>query len=384
MRNNYWHSELPVGDPFGGVPYGEYNDPGTMSGASAGVGAAASVGGGLFGKSSAKKAAKIQSGAAQKASDAMTASTNAANTVLGDAYREQSSALMPWLNAGGNALNELAWGFGQNPSQFDPNAQLGPRKTEADYRTELVDSFTTKAQRNKYGDIKANQSDKVDEAGLKAAIAKRIAEDDARYSTAGQQAYQGQGEQGGFLRNFGMQDFQEDPGYQFALDQGQRGIQGSAAAGGSLLSGATLKALTRFNQDTANNQFQNSFDRFNQNKTQNMNALFNLSGIGQQSAGQIGAYNMNANNNIANNLNTLGMAKGGLLQQAGNAQASGVMGGANALMQGIGGAVNQLGSFNAMNTLKGMGTAGQAGLTNMALNQTRQSGYAAPFNMNIG
>lgn len=325
--------------------------------------AAAPIASGLFGKSSAKKAAKIQSGAAQKAADAMSVSTNQANTVLGDAYREQAGALMPWLTAGGNALNELQWGLGQDSVRFDPSAQLGPRKSADDYRTELIDKYTIKAPRNKYGDIKANQADRIDEAGLQAAIAQKMAEDDARYSAAAaaQQQYQGQGEKGGLLRNFSLSDFQEDPGYQFALSQGMRGIQGSAAAGGGLLSGATLKALTRFNQDTANNQFQNSFDRFNQNKLQNLNTLLNVSGIGQQSAGAIGAYNMNANNQIANNLNNLGMAKGGLLTQAGNAQAAGVMGGANALTQGIGGALNQLGSFQMMNTLKGM--------------NNRQSGY---------
>src|SRR5687768_16197574 len=95
MRNNYWHSEFPVGDPFGGVPYGEYNDPMT---AMAGAGAAASVGGGLFGKSSAKKAAKIQSGAAQKAADAMSVSTNQANSVLGDRSEEHTSELQSRLH----------------------------------------------------------------------------------------------------------------------------------------------------------------------------------------------------------------------------------------------------------------------------------------------
>ena len=371
MRN-FWQAEFPIGDPDG---YGRYNDPMT---AMAVGGAAASVGGGMFGKSSAKKAAKIQSGSAQKAADILGPATAGANATLGDAYREQSAMLSPWLNAGGNALNELQWGFGQDSMKFDPNAQLGPRKTADDYRTELVDQYTIKAPRNKYGDIKANQADRVDEAKLQAAINAKIAEDDARYAQAAsaQQAYQGQGEKGGLLRNFSMADFQEDPGYQFALEQGQRGIQGSAAAGGSLLSGATLKALTRFNQDTANNQFQNSYDRFNNNKTQNMNALFNLSGVGQQSAGAMGAYNMNANNQIASNIMGLGAAKAGLLTQAGNAQASGVIGGANALSQGIGGALNSLGSFQMMNAMKGAG----GGLGTM----TRQSGYATPYNMNMG
>ena len=142
MRN-FWASEFPIGYPLG---YGKYHDPMT---AMAVGGAAASAGGGMFGKSSAKKAAKIQSGAAQKAADVLGPATNAANTVLGDAYREQTGVLSPWLNAGGNALNELAWGFGQDSTLYDPSLDLGPRKSAEDYRTELVDKFTIKGPRNK-------------------------------------------------------------------------------------------------------------------------------------------------------------------------------------------------------------------------------------------
>ena len=156
-------------------------------------GAAASVGGGLFGKSAAKKAAKMQSGAAQKAADVLGPATNAANTTLGDAYREQTGVLSPWLNAGGNALNELAWGFGQDSTLYDPSLDLGPRKSADDYRTELVDKYTIKGPRNKYGDLKAGASDRVDEAALSAAIQQKIAADDARYAAAkaAQQQYQG-------------------------------------------------------------------------------------------------------------------------------------------------------------------------------------------------
>ena len=40
-------------------------------------------------------------------------------------------------------------------------------------------------------------------------------------------------------------DFRADPGYNFAFDEGQRAIQGSAAAKSGLLSGGALRALQR-------------------------------------------------------------------------------------------------------------------------------------------
>lgn len=52
----------------------------------------------------------------------------------------------------------------------------------------------------------------------------------------------------------------QDPGYQFRLDQGLQGLQRSAAARGTLLTGGTLKALDRYNQDYATGAYQNVFN----------------------------------------------------------------------------------------------------------------------------
>ncbi len=367
MRNCYWASELPVGDPFGGAAYGEYNDPATGAAVNGGANtlmSAASLGSGIFGKSSASKAAKIQGGAAQSAYDRLSGATRDATGVLGDAYRNSVGQLTPYSQAGGNALNQLEYGLGMD-STYDPNS-LGPRKTASDYRNELVAQYTTPGEKNKYGQLKTNAHDTVDEGALQKAIDAKMAEDDQRYAAAAAAApqFQGQGEKGGLLRNFSQADFQVDPGYQFALDQGQRGIQNSAAAGGSLLSGATLKALTRFNQDTANNQYQNSYNRFNQNQQQQLNTLFNMSGVGQNAAGQIANYGTQMGNTVAGNLIGLGSAGANLQTQAGNAAASGVIGGANAIAQGIGGAINTLGSAASLSQMGGMGNMG------------RQSSYA--------
>ena len=68
------------------------------------------------------------------------------------------------------------------------------------------------------------------------------------------------------LANFSKADFEEDPGYQYRLEQGNRGVENSAAAKGSQLSGATLKALARFNQNEASNEYSNVFDRFMKQK----------------------------------------------------------------------------------------------------------------------
>lgn len=61
--------------------------------------------------------------------------------------------------------------------------------------------------------------------------------------------------------------FQQDPGFQATLDAGLRGVQGSAAARGNLLSGAAMKGLYDFGQRAQQGAFQ---DRLNR-----------LSGVGQ-------------------------------------------------------------------------------------------------------
>lgn len=49
--------------------------------------------------------------------------------------------------------------------------------------------------------------------------------------------------------------FEAFPGYQFRLDEGQRAIEGSAAARGGVMSGKNLKDLTEFAQGTASSEF---------------------------------------------------------------------------------------------------------------------------------
>jgi hypothetical protein len=60
---------------------------------------------------------------------------------------------------------------------------------------------------------------------------------------------------------FGMDQFQQDPGYAFRLSEGQKALDRSAAARGGLISGGALKAATRYGQDMGSQEYQNAFYR---------------------------------------------------------------------------------------------------------------------------
>lgn len=134
---------------------------------------------------------------------------------------------------------------------------------------------------------------------------------------------------GQFDKRFTQADMNADPvynsGLQFGLDQGTQGINRQAAAGGSFLSGATLKALTRFGNDYGSTKANESYNRFNNDQATKYNRYAGLSGAGQQATNQVSAAGQNMANQVSQN--QIG---------AGNAQASGYVGQANALSGAIG------------------------------------------------
>lgn len=122
------------------------------------------------------------------------------------------------------------------------------------------------------------------------------------------EANQGNSGSGRLLREFSNADFVEDPGYQFRMAEGEKGINRAAAARGGYDSGAALKSLNRFNQDFASNEFGNAFNRDAANKQsiyqmlsgqsgQGLGAATNQGNIGLGAASQIGQNNMNQANN---------------------------------------------------------------------------------------
>lgn len=130
------------------------------------------------------------------------------------------------------------------------------------------------------------------------------------------------GPDGYFNQTYTGQDIYSDPSYQFRLQQGQDAIQSSAAARGGLLSGATLKALQGYGQDMASQEYQNAYNRFNADQTNQYNRLSNLVGIGQNASAQQGNFGAQTAQAIANNT-----------MAGGDARAAGIIGNANAKAQ---------------------------------------------------
>ncbi len=124
--------------------------------------------------------------------------------------------------------------------------------------------------------------------------------------------------------------FQASPGYQFQLQQGQDSVNALAGARGGLNSGATLQALSTFNQGLANQEYGNYLSR-----------LMGMAGSGQSAAGMQANASTNAASGVSNALGNLG-----------NAQSAGTIGVGNAISGGIN---NAIGMWNYQNAMRPSG-----------------------------
>ena len=145
---------------------------------------------------------------------------------------------------------------------------------------------------------------------------------------------------GKYAGDFSMANFQQDPGYAFRLSEGTKALERTAAARGGLLSGSTLKGAQRFGQDLASQEYTNAFNRYQVNRSNQINPLQSLLGSGQSATNVLGT----AGQNYANQAGEAYMG-------AGNARASGYIGSANALSNAFGGVTNAFTNYNLMNAL---------------------------------
>ncbi len=145
---------------------------------------------------------------------------------------------------------------------------------------------------------------------------------------------------GDFNRDFTLSDFTADPGYQYRLDQGREALEGSAAARGQLLSGGTLKALTRYGQDQGSGEYQSAYQRFNADRDRRFNRLSAVAGTGQTATNNIAT--MGAAATESSNTSRVSSA---------DTQAAGTIGAANGLVNGMNSAVNGYMSLNTMNRM---------------------------------
>jgi len=122
---------------------------------------------------------------------------------------------------------------------------------------------------------------------------------------------------GQFTKQFGMSDFEQDPGYGFRMSEGLKALDRTAAARGNLLSGATLKGAQRYGQDLGSLEYQNAFNRYQTNRSNVLGPIQSLAGVGQSSTNQ----GITAGNNYATNVGNLGMNAAGNQANAGLAAA---------------------------------------------------------------
>jgi CRISPR/Cas system-associated protein Cas7 (RAMP superfamily) len=107
------------------------------------------------------------------------------------------------------------------------------------------------------------------------------------------------------LKAFSNEDFVKDPGYEFRMAEGEKGIQRQLSKMGGFNSGAALKALDRYNQDYASNEFTNAYNRDAANKARTFSFLSDTANKGLQATGtgvNVNQGATNANSQIQSNL----------------------------------------------------------------------------------
>ena len=194
---------------------------------------------------------------------------------------------------------------------------------------------------------------------------------------------------------------QDDPSYQWRLQEGQKALERSAAAHGVTQSGGMLKALTRYAQGAASTEYGAAFDRYQREKQGNASIFANLAGMGLTAGGRAGDNTLTAAR-YAGDMDVLGQRyngdtmtdatrfASGLNYDATRQQGANTLGaaqfGAQAMMgAGDSRAAEAIAKGNAWSgTLGGVGNAAQSYFTMRALqppstpagpNATNYAGY---------
>jgi len=266
----------------------------------------APVAGALIGGKASKSAANTQAASA--------ASAQAASDRQFDITR---SDLMPWMTVGKEGLYTLADLLGLNVPADTGDGTLGltpDQKTAYDNAKSLFEGKMLE-----YQILTAKGSHNAPLALSQANAAK--AQMDSILSSAGVSGVtRPRTDQfGSLLKDFSLEDFEKEPGYEFRLGEGEKGINRSALARGLYDSGPTLKALNRFNQDYASGEYGEAWNRDAAEKSRKYNFLSGIGNTGQVTTQQVGSLGAQ---NAANQAD--------LITGAGNARAAGIVGGANA------------------------------------------------------
>lgn len=124
----------------------------------------------------------------------------------------------------------------------------------------------------------------------------------------------------------GPGEFTADPGYKFRRQEGEKGITRAASASGGLVSGRTLKALSRYNQDYASNEYNNFLNRY----YASLRPLETLSGVGQRATSETAMSGQRMASSVGATQMQGAQTAADAYYGAGQARASGYINAANA------------------------------------------------------
>lgn len=262
-------------------------------------GAILSVGAGLLGS---KLGADAQSDAAGEAADAHLAATREQidyarqsrdlSLQLTDPYRQAGYAAqaammdmlgLPRPQAGGAPSNAF--------SSYDPNVPLDEVNWQYDPQTQGGEAL---AERFVYGFGRHPDQTGIGRTGL----------------TGPEGGALPPGVTAPDLGAYPKYDFKADPGYDFRFNEGVRAMDASASARGGLLDGGYGRALTRYGQDMASQEYMNVYNR-----------LATLAGYGQTATQQGVSATMNAGNIMAGAAGSAGVTRASAYTAKGNAEA---------------------------------------------------------------
>jgi hypothetical protein len=277
--------------------------------------------GGALAASGASDAASTQAGAADRAA-----------ALQKQMFDRQMAGQEPYRQAGLAGQSRLMELLGlRMPAQAGGGGVGAPyMRSDAELRNALAGQFTYgpgQAEVGREGGMMPTAGG-IDEAGLSRAMAAARQGDQNAMNNyqPPQGAATGQSADfGRYARDFGMSDFQQDPGYAFRLSEGQKLLDRSAAARGGLISGGALRAATRYGQDMGSQEYTNAFNRYQTNRSNQLNPLGALGTLGQNAAANQGA-----------SMGTYGTNAGNLMMQGGQATAAGQLGVGNTLNNALG------------------------------------------------
>ncbi len=296
----------------------------------------------------ADKAASAQEKAAEEAAAASVRAAEIASETTREMYETGRKDIAPWRAAGMYGLEKLV-GAPIAPALIDAPDKEDYYTTRAVEYPDLTRfDMATLAQMVRDGDITedeyfavlgARMGGRISAKDSGAALApmpytkKERVLDKVAYNKAmadyRKRLAEAETTMGPGLLELGPGEFEESPGYQFQFGEGLRALEHSAV--GKKLSPSTAKAMMRYGEGLASTEY----DKFLNRYYKSLDPFFNLAGLGQTAAGQMGAGAITTGTNLANIGMTAGQAQALAAYQAGQARASGYINQANAIAGGL-------------------------------------------------